>query len=77
MTDAEKIAKLELQLSETARIIPPLLLYATEYPNDTHVKEAIAALKDLARDARTQDQRFYYQRLLNSEVIVDIVRAQR
>lgn len=73
MTDAEKIAKLELLLSKTARVIPSLLLY-TSYPNDSHVKEAIAVLRELAEDAGDQQ---YYGQLLQAPIVRQIVSEQR
>lgn len=72
MTDAEKIAKLELLLSKTARVIPGLLLYNT-FPNDSNVKDAIEVLRELA--AATGD--LYYARLLREPIVEHIMREQR
>ena len=68
MSDADKVAELEercaklsLQVSMVARSIPGLLLYATTYPNDSHVRDAIAVLEALARNG---DDPNYYAKLL-------------
>lgn len=73
LTKDEQIKKLECLLAQTARSIPCLLLYATKYPGDSHVREALATLRELAEDGPDPD---YYGRLLRHGPVPDLIRLE-